>query len=103
MAIHRDKAPASVAQGMTRRDFFQAAAVSAGATAWAGADTGWLHASSCANANNCILLFLVGGPSQLDTWDMKPGAPEQIRGPFRPTQTNVPGIQICEHFPRMAQ
>ena len=40
---------------------------------------------------NCILLFLVGGPSQLDTWDMKPDAPEEIRGPFRPIETNVPG------------
>ena len=40
---------------------------------------------------NCILLFLVGGPSQLDTWDMKPDAPEEIRGPFRPIATNVPG------------
>src|SRR5207253_393224 len=52
---------------------------------------------------NCIVLFLVGGPSQLDTWDLKPEAPENIRGPFRPTKTNVPGIEICEHFPLLAQ
>jgi hypothetical protein len=52
---------------------------------------------------NCILLFLVGGPSQLDTWDMKPDAPEEIRGPFRPIDTNVPGLQISEVFPRMAR
>ncbi len=52
---------------------------------------------------NCILLFLVGGPSQLDTWDMKPDAPEEIRGPFRPIETNVPGLWVSEIFPKMAQ
>ncbi len=51
---------------------------------------------------NCILLFLVGGPSQLDTWDMKPDAPEEIRGPFRPIDTKVPGLQVSEVFPRLA-
>jgi hypothetical protein len=52
---------------------------------------------------NCILLMLVGGPSQLDTWDMKPNAPVEIRGPFKPIKTNVPGIEISENFPRMAR
>jgi hypothetical protein len=49
---------------------------------------------------NCILLVLTGGPSHLDTWDMKPDAPSEIRGPFRPIRTNVPGIEISEIFPR---
>ena len=52
---------------------------------------------------SCILLRLTGGPSHLDTWDMKPDAPREIRGPFRPIRTNVPGIEICEIFPRMAK
>jgi hypothetical protein len=56
-----------------------------------------------AQANNCILLVLTGGPSHLDTWDMKPDAPSDIRGPFRPIRTNVPGIEISEIFPRMAK
>src|SRR5205085_10243962 len=67
------------------------------------ADLHRLSASSTDNDVNCILLFLVGGPSQLDTWDLKPEAPAAVRGPFRPIRTNVPGIDICEHFPRMAQ
>jgi len=54
-------------------------------------------------AKSCILIFLWGGPSQLDTWDPKPDAPEGIRGPFRSISTNVPGISICEHFPMLAQ
>jgi len=52
---------------------------------------------------NCITLFLVGSPGQTDTWDMKPDAPAEIRGKFKPISTNVPGIQICEHFPLMAR
>src|SRR5207249_7666284 len=52
---------------------------------------------------NCILLLLVGGPSQLDTWDLKPKAPDNVRGPFRPIKTNIPGIEICEHLPLMAR
>ena len=52
---------------------------------------------------NVIMLFLVGGPSQLDTWDMKPDAPSEIRGPYKPIKTNVAGIEISEIFPRMAR
>jgi hypothetical protein len=51
----------------------------------------------------CIFLVLTGGPSQLDTWDLKPDAPSDVRGPFRPIRTNVTGIEISEIFPRMAR
>src|SRR6476661_1904728 len=50
-------------------------------------------------AKSCILLFMRGGPGQLDTWDLKPDAPAEIRGEFKPIATNVPGITISEHFP----
>ncbi len=86
--------------GLTRRDFLRAGALSAGAVSLSLAD---LHADASNKDINCIILFLVGGPSQLDTWDLKPDAPDSIRGPFRPIATNVPGIRICEHFPRMAR
>jgi Protein of unknown function (DUF1501) len=49
------------------------------------------------------MLFLVGGPSQLDTWDPKPGAPAEVRGPFRPIRTNVTGLHITERLPRLAK
>jgi hypothetical protein len=52
---------------------------------------------------NCIMLFLVGGPSQLDTFDMKPEAPLEIRGPYQPIKTNVSGIYISEIFPKTAR
>ncbi len=54
-------------------------------------------------AKSVIILYLNGGPSQLDMWDMKPNASEEIRGTFRPTATSVAGVQICEHMPRMAK
>lgn len=54
-------------------------------------------------ADNCILLFLDGGPSHLDMWDMKPQAPEGIRGEFKPISTSLPGYQISEHMPRIAE
>src|SRR5215469_15743560 len=59
--------------------------------------------ASSGRETSCILLMLVGGPSHLDTWDMKPDAPSNVRGPFRPIKTNVPGIEISEIFPRMAR
>ncbi len=52
---------------------------------------------------NCILIWLAGGPSHLDTFDPKPGAPADIRGEFRPIATSVPGVQISEVFPNLAR
>ncbi|MBW3600107.1 MAG: DUF1501 domain-containing protein, partial [Planctomycetes bacterium] len=52
-------------------------------------------------ANACIFVFLFGGPSHIDLWDMKPDAPSEIRGEFVPKPTCVPGIQVCEHLPKL--
>jgi hypothetical protein len=60
-------------------------------------------AAARARAKSVVILYLSGGPSQLDMWDMKPEAPEEIRGTFKPIRTSVPGIEICEHLPRMAR
>lgn len=90
--------------GVTRRDFLHA-----GSLAFLGLSMPqFLRLRAMADVKpqkdvNCIQLMLVGGPSQLDTWDMKPDAPASIRGPFKPIKTNVSGIQISEIFPRMAQ
>jgi hypothetical protein len=90
--------------GVTRRDF-----VHAGALAFLGLSMPQflkLKAMGAVKSDkdvSCIQLMLVGGPSQLDTWDMKPDAPSSIRGPFKPIKTNVSGIEISEIFPRMAK
>ena len=54
-------------------------------------------------ADACIIIFLDGGPSHLDMWDMKPDAPDGIRGEFQPIGTSLPGVQFSEHLPRLAQ
>lgn len=51
----------------------------------------------------CILIFYYGGPSHHDTWDMKPKAPREVRGEFRPIATSVPGIQVSEHLPHSSR
>src|SRR3984885_6280565 len=97
------KRPVHFCDGLTRRDFLHAGSLSV-----LGLGLPAMQALAAAGMNapdrdiNCILLFLVGGPSQLDTWDMKPDAPEEIRGPFRPIATRVPGVQVSEIFPRLA-
>lgn len=58
---------------------------------------------SFGKAKRCILLFMWGGPAQQDTWDMKPTAPAEFRGEFRPIATSLAGFEICEHFPRLAR
>ncbi len=60
-------------------------------------------AATFGKAKACIVIFNYGGPSHLDIWDLKPDAPQEIRGEFKPAATNVPGIAITEHLPRLGQ
>jgi hypothetical protein len=61
------------------------------------------RAALAARVDNCIVIFLNGGPSHLDMWDMKPDAPIEIRGEFRPIASSLSGVPLCEHLPRLAQ
>jgi hypothetical protein len=94
--------PVTFCDGLTRRDFLHAGSLATlGLTlpAWQR-----LTAAEGKDADvNCIMLFLVGGPSHIDTWDPKPKAPAEVRGPFRPIPTSVPGMEITEVFPKMAR
>ena len=95
-----------VCSGVTRRSFLTAG--SAGLATLALPDLFRLKAAGAADGSgakikNCITIFLVGSPGHLDTWDMKPDAPAEVRGKFSPVKTNVTGVQICEHFPLMAR
>jgi len=101
--VGNEKVP--VCHGTTRRSFLQA-----GTAGLAGMVLPNLMRLEAAGAvekqpkiRNCITIFLVGSPGHLDTWDMKPDAPAEVRGKFRPIRTDVTGIQICEHFPLMAR
>jgi hypothetical protein len=96
--------------GASRRDFLQIGAFGAGLTL---ADMLRLNtAQAAANANkkqaskskkSAIMIYLPGGPSHMDMYDLKPEAPAEFRGEFKPIQTNVPGVEICEHFPMQAK
>jgi len=95
--------PASFCDRFTRRDFLHA-----GSLATLGLTLpGYLRAKETTGGRdsdvNCIMLFLLGGPSHIDTWDMKPKAPAEVRGPFQPIKTKAPEIEISEIFPKMAQ
>jgi hypothetical protein len=87
--------------GLSRRDFLRAGGLAMGLTLTELAAL--QGAAPRSGEPSCIQLFLVGGPSHLETWDPKPMAPDGIRGPFRPIRTNVPGIHISEHLPLMAR
>src|SRR5437868_6345665 len=91
-------------QGVSRRAFLQIGASSV--LGLSLADLLRLRAEAAippaGSARAVILLWLWGGPAQLDTWDPKPNAPLEFRGPFTPIATRVPGIRIGELFPQIA-
>ncbi|MFO0940038.1 MAG: DUF1501 domain-containing protein [Pirellulales bacterium] len=62
-----------------------------------------LLTASGGRAKSVILFFLCGGASHIDTWDMKPEAPSEYRGPFNPVSTSSPGVQLCEHLPLLGK
>jgi len=92
--------------GVSRRNFLKIGAFGAGLTL---ADMLRLRAAagpataSTTSAKAAIMIYLPGGPSHMDMYDLKPEAPMEYRGEFRPIQTNVPGVQICEHMPLQAR
>jgi uncharacterized protein (DUF1501 family) len=90
--------------GIKRRDMLRAGVLSLGGLTLANY-TRLANAGALKNgkAERAIFIELPGGPSHLDTFDMKPDAPAEIRGSFNPIATNVPGIQISEHLPKLAK
>jgi hypothetical protein len=88
--------------GLSRRNFLKVGAFGAGLTL---ADMLRLRseASVPARAKSAIMIYLPGGPPHMDMYDLKPEAPSEFRGEFRPMATNVPGVHICELFPLQAR
>lgn len=104
LEIH-GKGTAHTCNGATRRDFLQVGSLGAiglGLPQLLQAREQGLVDPAKDN-RSCILIFNLGAPSQLDTFDMKPDAPAEIRGPFKPIATNAPGILLSEILPRHAQ
>jgi hypothetical protein len=88
---------------MGRREFLRAGTISLFGLGLSHLTAPQVVAAPRRPAKACILLFMWGGPAQQDTWDMKPDAPAEYRGEFKPIGTKVPGVQICEHLPRLAR
>ncbi len=99
--------PPISAHPLTRRHWIQIGTVAlAGLTssrAVRGAVSNETASSALAPVKSCIFVFYQGGPSHLDTWDMKPKAPVEVRGEFRPIQTAVPGLWASEHIPHLSK
>src|SRR5262245_58529506 len=98
--------PRPCCDGVTRRETLQAGALSVLGgflnlpSLLALEDSGRVRK---AKVKSVIFLYLQGGPATQDMFDMKPAAPAEIRGEFRPIASNVSGIDVCEHLPRMAR
>ena len=96
--------------GLTRREMLRVGGLGFTGLMWSD----WLRARAAdprlhkpqadgfGRAKACILIYQYGGPSHLDIWDLKPDAPKEIRGEFKPIATRTPGVSITEHLPRLA-
>src|SRR4051794_5789968 len=86
--------------GLSRRNFLQIGAFGAGLSL-----AGMLKAREAGGSSNkaAIMIYLPGGPSHMDMYDLKPDAPKEFRGEFNPIKTNVEGVSICEHMPLQAK
>src|SRR5262245_64642601 len=91
--------------GVSRRDFFKVGALGLGGLSLADVFRLRAQAGSSGEKNHksIIMVYWPGGPSHIDMYDMKPNAPAEIRGEFKPIATNVPGIDICELMPLQAK
>src|SRR5262245_46444408 len=91
--------------GLTRRDFLRVGALGAGGLTLA--DLLRLRARGnpqpARRCRSVIMVYLSGGPSHIDTYDLKPNAPVEFRGEFSPIATKVPGLQVCELLPLQAK
>src|SRR4051794_17792093 len=96
---------ARACDGVTRRSFLKAGTLGVGGLTLA--DLLRLKARGAAHAGSpnkaVIMVYLNGGPSHLDLYDLKPDAPVEYRGEFKPIKTNVPGMEICELLPLQAR
>src|SRR5688572_11085078 len=89
--------------GVSRRGFLKVGGLGLGALALSDLLRAAAMSGSRQKQKAIIMVFLPGGPPHQDTFDLKLNAPSEIRGEFKPISTSVPGLQICEHLPRLAR
>src|SRR5215467_4311300 len=97
------RASVSLCDGLRRREFLQIGSLALGGLTLNQLLAAEAQSGGKSKHKSVIMIYLVGGPPHQDMWDLKPDAPSEIAGPMRPTATNVPGIEICDLFPQLAQ
>src|SRR5690349_22619154 len=101
---HDRTAPAPVVpHRLSRRSFLRVGALGLGGITLPGLLRAEAAAGIRSSHKSVILIYLVGGPPHQDLFDLKPAAPKEVAGPWKPTATNVTGVQICEALPRLAR
>src|SRR5262249_46534080 len=89
--------------GLSRREFLRVGALGVGGLTLADLLRLRAQGKPPVRSKSVIMVYLEGGPSHIDMYDLKPNAPAGFRGEFQPIQTNVPGFDICEHMPLQAR
>ena len=103
LKINAGNSSGNFCDGIARRDFIRIGSMGIGGLTMANLLEAEAQAGVGSSHKAVINLFLPGGPPHQDMFDLKMDAPREIRGEFKPISTNVPGLQICEEFPRMAK
>lgn len=101
--VHSARSAGALCDGVSRRDFLRIGGLALGGCTLRDLLAAEAQAGIQKSHKAVIMIYLVGGPPHQDMWDMKPEAPTEIAGPMRPTATNVPGIEVCDLFPQLAQ
>ena len=101
--VHSRRSAASLCDGVSRRDFLKIGGLALGGCSLRDLLAAEAAAGLKKSHKAVIMIYLVGGPPHQDMWDLKPNAPKEVAGPMQPTHTNVPGIEICDLFPQLAQ
>src|SRR5205814_8551760 len=99
---HGPAAPASPHR-LSRRSFLRIGALGLGGLTLHGLLRAEAEAGVKSSHKSVILIYLVGGPPHQDMFDLKPDAPKEVAGPWKPTATSVPSVRICEALPRLAR
>src|SRR5579872_1194843 len=101
--VHPAAAAEALCNGVRRRDFLRIGSLALGGLTLRQLLAAEAQSGTANSHKAVIMIYLVGGPPHQDMWDLKPNAPSEIAGPMRPTATNVPGIEVCDLLPQLAQ
>ena len=103
ITVHGSKRRGLMCDGIARRDFLTIGALGMGGLSMPQLLRAESQAGIGSSSKSVIMIYLAGGPSHQDMFDLKMDAPEGVRGEFKPISSNLPHVQICEHMPRIAQ